>query len=247
MQNQLQKGSATIIIFIVFLFTFGGAVWYFKSFPMTNVPAGEPKAVETDKITTNNPPFSPIQPPNEKRGTQEYFNPVYKYAINFPDTFLVAEMGPMGDILLGPVKEEKSVDLVFGISAPLKSNQEAALHSTNLKDYARYFAGEIDRFEKNKYYSGPLRPETLFGGHTVHTETLVTHDKIPGIRLDTLNILEENGVRYSITRVDTLFEVNGTIFDVWMSVIEPATVQGGHLEQFQGVLDSMKFVESHTP
>lgn len=244
-----QKGSANIIVFIVLLLTLGGAVWYFISFPIANVPAGEPKAVETDKIATNNPPPSPIQPPNKKRGTQEYFNPVYKYAISFPDTFLVAEMGPAGDIVLGPMQEKKSVDLVFGISAPLKSNQVAALYAANLKDYARYFANEIDRFEKNKYYgsSGSLRLETLFGGRTVRTETLVTRDKIPGIRLDTLNILEENGVRYSITRVDTLFEVNGTIFDVWMSVIEPATVQGNHLDEFQGVLDSVKFVESHTP
>jgi hypothetical protein len=53
-----QKGSANIIVFIVFLLTLGGAVWYFKGFPMVNVPAWEPKAAETDKIATNNPPMN---------------------------------------------------------------------------------------------------------------------------------------------------------------------------------------------
>lgn len=38
---QTQKGSATVIAFIVLLLTLGGTAWYFKNFPLVRIPAGE--------------------------------------------------------------------------------------------------------------------------------------------------------------------------------------------------------------
>jgi hypothetical protein len=52
------KDSATIIVFIILLLTLGGAVWYFKSVSMTNVPGGEPQTEEN------------IQPKSEPKTTE---------------------------------------------------------------------------------------------------------------------------------------------------------------------------------
>lgn len=48
MQNHPQKGSATIVIFIILLLTLGGTVAYFKNFPLKKLP------VEQVKLATIN-------------------------------------------------------------------------------------------------------------------------------------------------------------------------------------------------
>ncbi|MBI2120861.1 MAG: hypothetical protein HYT94_04525 [Parcubacteria group bacterium] len=83
MTTQSQKGSATIVIFIVILLTLGGAAWYFKNVPLGKIPAEQPhkqpQTEEVKNVVTNNPTTQ-----DQKDSVKTYKNTKYGFEFTIP-------------------------------------------------------------------------------------------------------------------------------------------------------------------
>ena len=90
MQNHHQKGFANMIVLVILLLTMGGAVVYFKNFPLEKLPAEQPpeqpKTKEAKNIITNNPATE-----SQKDLVETYKNTALGYEISYKKPWRIAE------------------------------------------------------------------------------------------------------------------------------------------------------------
>lgn len=155
-----QKGSATIIAFIVLLLTLGGTVWYFKNFPMTKVSVPqteEVKNMEVSRVVAEN------QTIVDTSTWQTYKHTKYGYEIKYPPGMKVTEKPKFTFVFLVPLPRQKYDGIeIWSATQNTGVVPEPDFTANNFQEVRDYVDREV---ATNQAYKNVTKKVTMLNGY----------------------------------------------------------------------------------
>lgn len=244
------KGSATIVVFVILLFTLVGTAVYFKNFPITNVLVAQPQSQTEVKTTTTTPIVVENKTSIDTSSWKTYKNTKYGLEFLYPADYVyeffdadkptdysqVPEEYVEKNKYLEPVKQIYYFDVftssstlangVHGESPVIRIIINRNDKNWTIPQYNAYLSAAPARLEVEKFWSnkpGDIIPHEEFKGKEMYR----IYTGCCGALFNTM-ILSHKGRFIEISGPNEGF-------------LDPSELQGGIFTDYQNILASMKF------
>jgi hypothetical protein len=156
-------GFANMIVLVIFLLTIGGAVLYFKNFPLTKMPVvqptEQPQAVVEKEVATNGIP----QESSEFSSWQTYKHTEYAYEIKYPQGMKVTEKPKFTFVFLVPLSGYKYDGIqIWSTTQHTGIVPEPDFQASSFQEVLAYVEKEI---ATNQSYENVTKKVTTLNGY----------------------------------------------------------------------------------